>query len=991
MAEGRRRGRSEARLSPLEQKLRQTLKGDVLFDRASRGRYSTDASIYQIEPVGIVVPRDETDLGLALDVARDARAAILPRGAGTSQCGQTVGEALVVDFSKYMRNVVGFDKDRAEVTVQPGVVLDQLNAWLRPHGLWYPVDVSTSAQCTLGGMAGNNSCGSRSIRYGNMVHNVAAIDAILADGTRARFDSRRPEDMHPAVRALADRMAALAFSEQAEIVRMYPKVLRRVGGYNLDIFFPQSERPYTTDNSVNLAHLLVGSEGTLAVTERLTLKLSALPKHKTLGVVNFPSFYKAMETAQHIVKLKPTAVELVDRTMIELARANPAFRPVIERALIGQPEAILLVEFAGEEREPQLRDLKRLVELMADLGLPGSVVEMPEPGPQAALWEVRKAGLNIMMSMKGDGKPVSFIEDCAVPLEHLADYTQRLTDVFTKHGTRGTWYAHASVGTLHVRPILDMRREGAEKMRAIAEEASALVHEYKGAYSGEHGDGLVRSEWVGWQFGPRLTKAFEAIKDAFDPQGLLNPGKIVRPSRMDDRTLFRFKPGYHGIDYKPALDWSAWDVQNDPLTEQLGAPGTGGDPTGGFAKAAEMCNNNGHCRKFDAGTMCPSFRITRDEIHLTRGRANTLRLALSGQLGPNALLSDEVAKALDLCVSCKGCKRDCPTGVDMARMKIEVKSARRMSKGLRLRDKLVGNLPALAPYARRLPWLFNLASFVRSYLGFAKDRTLPAWRTDTFLTTTGVDAEDATVVLFADTFSNNFEPEILHAARRVLEAAGQRVAVAWPNIGSRALCCGRTFLATGQVDRAQEEAERLLEAVYPFVARGVPVVGLEPSCLFTLRDEFLSLKLPGPARLAAQRTAENAFLFEEFLAREKREGRLKLDLKALEQKTALLHGHCHQKAFGAMSAVQEVLSLVPDLKVTPIESSCCGMAGSFGYEAEHYQASMAMGELSLLPAVRKAGADTLVVADGTSCRHQIADGADRQAIHVAQVLERALA
>ena len=450
-------------MTPLEQTLRRTIKGEVLFDKASRGRYSTDASIYQIEPVGVVVPRDETDLALALDVARDAKAAILPRGAGTSQCGQTVGAALIVDFSKYMREVVGFDKQRAEVTVQPGVVLDQLNAWLKPHGLWYPVDVSTSAQCTLGGMAGNNSCGSRSIRYGNMVHNVAAIDAILADGRRARFDSKRPEDMQPAVRAIADKVAALAIAEQDEIARMYPKVLRRVGGYNLDIFFPQSERPYTTDNSVNLAHLLVGSEGTLAVTERLTLKLSRLPKHKTLGVVNFPSFYKAMDSAQHIVKLKPTAVELVDRTMIELARANPAFRPVIERALIGKPEAILLVEFAGDEREAQLRDLARLVELMADLGMPGSVVEMPEPGPQSALWEVRKAGLNIMMSMKGDGKPVSFIEDCAVPLEHLADYTQRLTDVFAKHGTRGTWYAHASVGTLHVRPILDMRREGADQ------------------------------------------------------------------------------------------------------------------------------------------------------------------------------------------------------------------------------------------------------------------------------------------------------------------------------------------------------------------------------------------------------------------------------------------------------------------------------------------------------------------------------------------------
>ncbi|WP_422015595.1 FAD-binding and (Fe-S)-binding domain-containing protein [Reyranella sp.] len=974
-------------MSKLEQNLRRSLKGEVLFDRASRGRYSTDASIYQIEPVGVVIPRDEADLALAVDVARDAKAAILPRGAGTSQCGQTVGEALVIDCSKYLREVVGFDKAKRQVTVQPGIVLDHLNAWLKPHGLWYPVDVSTSAQCTVGGMAGNNSCGSRSIRYGNMVHNVASIDALLANGQRARFGSTRPEDMPAGVRAIADKVAELAFAERAEIERMYPHVLRRVGGYNLDIFFPQSERPYTTDNSVNLAHLLVGSEGTLAVTERLTLNLAPVPKHKTLGVVNFPSFYKAMDSAQHIVKLKPAAVELVDRTMIELARANPAFRPVIERALIGQPEAILLVEFAGEEREDQLRDLARLVELMADLGMPGSVVEMPEPRPQSELWEVRKAGLNIMMSMKGDGKPVSFIEDCAVPLEHLADYTQRLTDVFGKHGTRGTWYAHASVGTLHVRPILDMRRDGAEKMRAIAEEASALVREYKGAFSGEHGDGLVRSEWVAWQFGPRLTKAFETVKDLFDPENMLNPGKIVRPSRMDDRSLFRFKPGYESLKYEPALDWSAWNVQTDPVTEISTAPGTGGDLAGGFAKAAEMCNNNGHCRKFDAGTMCPSFRVTRDEKHLTRGRANTLRLALSGQLGSEGLRSDAVAAAMDLCVSCKGCKRDCPTGVDMARMKIEVKAARRMAKGLSWRDRLIGATSSMAPWARRMPWLFNAAWFVQSYLGFAKQRRLPQWRGDTFLSTTEVDDNDATVVIFADTFSNNFEPEILHAARRVLTAAGHRVAVAWPTLGAPALCCGRTYLATGQVERARGEALRTLNALRPFAQKGVPIIGLEPSCLFTLRDEFLALGFGEEA----EQVAAHAMLFEEFLAREKKAGRLDLALQPLSEKKALLHGHCHQKAFGAMSAVQEVLSLVPDLAVTPIESSCCGMAGSFGYEAEHYETSIAMAELSLLPAVRKADAGTLVVADGTSCRHQIADGSDRQAIHVAQVLERALA
>src|SRR5436190_13595892 len=797
-------------MTSLEQTLRRTLKGEVLFDRAARGRYSTDASIYQIEPVGIVIPRDETDLALALDVARDAKAAVLPRGAGTSQCGQTVGAALIVDFSKYLREVVGFDKERAEVSVQPGVVLDQLNAWLKPHGLWYPVDVSTSAQCTLGGMAGNNSCGSRSIRYGNMVHNVAAIDAILADGTRARFDSKRPEDMQPAVRAIADKVAALAIAEQDEIARMYPKVLRRVGGYNLDIFFPQSERPYTTDNSVNLAHLLVGSEGTLAVTERLTLKLSRLPRHKTLGVVNFDSFYKAMESAQHIVKLKPTAVELVDRTMIELARANPAFRPVIERALIGKPEAILLVEFSGDEREAQLRDLARLVELMADLGLPGSVVEMPEPKPQAELWEVRKAGLNIMMSMKGDGKPVSFIEDCAVPLEHLADYTARLTEIFEKHGTRGTWYAHASVGTLHVRPILDMRRDGAAKMRAIAEEAAAMVREYKGAYSGEHGDGLCRGEWVAWQFAPRIDNAFAEVEALFDPDNRMNPGKIVAPPKMDDATLFRFGPGYRRATLLPQLDWSAWDVGRDPLTGSESAPGTGGDESRGLAKAVEMCNNNGHCRKFDAGTMCPSYRVTRDEQHTTRGRANTLRLALSGQLGDEDLSGDAVQAALELCVSCKGCKRECPTGVDMARLKIEALAAYRTRHGLSLGERLVAYLPRYAPYVAMIPTFANLraripgaAALSERLFGFSRRRSLPRWQGDYLRgAPRRTPPEEATreVVLFVDTFSNYFAVESARAAHRVLEAAGYRVhlnALA----GDRPLCCGRTFLSVGLVDQ----------------------------------------------------------------------------------------------------------------------------------------------------------------------------------------------
>ena len=598
---------------------------------------------------------------------------VLARGAGSSQCGQTVGAALVIDHSKHLNRIVAVDREAMTATAEPGLVLDMLNAALRPQGLWFPVDVSTSAQATLGGMAGNNSCGSRSIAYGNMVHNVLAIDAILADGTEARFGPLAQMDRKPGrVADLVRGLEAIGVRECEEIERTVPKVMRRVGGYNIDIFVPQSERPYTADGGVNLAHLLVGSEGTLAWTRELTLKLAPLPRHRTLGVVNFPTLYRAMECAQHLVRLGPSAVELVDRTMIDLARGNPAFRPVIDAALIGEPEAILLVEFGGETHDDPLRRLHDLVALMGDLGLPGSVVEMTDAGAQKALWEVRKAGLNIMMSMKGDGKPVSFIEDCAVPLEHLAEYVDRLTQVFAKHGTRGTWYAHASVGTLHVRPILDMRRDGAAKMRAIAEEAGALVRQYKGAFSGEHGDGLVRTEWVDWQFGARLTRAFEDIKDLFDPAGLMNPGKIVRGTKMDDASLFRFRPGHRTLPLTPALDWSAWDVTRDPVADTVSSPGTGGDPAHGFGKAVEMCNNNGHCRKFDAGTMCPSYRATRDEQHLTRGRANTLRLALSGQLGPDALASEAVRDAMELCVSCKGCRRECPTGVDMAKMKDRV-------------------------------------------------------------------------------------------------------------------------------------------------------------------------------------------------------------------------------------------------------------------------------------------------------------------------------
>jgi len=991
----------------LARRLRAETQGEVLFDAGSRGRYATDASIYQITPVGAFVPKTERDIATAIDVARDLKVPVLARGGGTSQCGQTTGAALVIDNSKHFRRVLDLDLEAGTATVEPGLVLDHLNAQLKPHGLWYPVDVSTSAQATLGGMAGNNSCGSRSIAYGNMVHNVLGASAWLSSGELVDFGPVGTLGVRAA--GIAQFVRGLARQHREAIAANWPKVMRRVAGYNLDIFDNQSEKPYTADGSVNLAHLLIGAEGTLAYTRSLTLKLAPLPRAKVLGIVNFPTFHAAMDAAQHIVKLGPTAVELVDRTMIELSLANPAFKPTVQTALIGKPAAILLVEFSGAEKAPLLHALARLVELMGDLGLPGSVVEMPDEARQKNLWEVRKAGLNIMMSLKGDGKPVSFIEDCAVPLEHLAEYTDALTEVFARHGSRGTWYAHASVGTLHVRPILDMRADGGAKMRSIAEEASALVRKYKGAFSGEHGDGLCRGEWIEWQFGPAINEAFRAIKHKLDPIGLFNPGKIIDPPRMDDGALFRFAPPtapkpYRRIELKPVLDWSAWNVNADPVTEQTSAPGTGGDSTGGLAKAVEMCNNNGHCRKFDAGTMCPSYRVTRDEQHLTRGRANTLRLALSGQLGPDAFTGEALHETMDLCVGCKGCKRDCPTGVDMAKMKIEFMSHYKRRHGHTLKDRLVAQLPDYAHRASRLPWLLNLRNSVpgaawlgEKLLGFSAKRSLPAWRGDTFWRAKdgepGLFADRDTVlaiarrggkaaVLFVDTFNGTFESENALAAARVLQAAGYVLHTVEKRGAHH--CCGRTYLASGMVDEAKRKAEALIDALLPLARAGVPVVGLEPSCLLTLRDETLVMGFGEKA----ETVAKQALLFEEFVAREVRAGRFELALKPAEA-PILLHGHCHQKVFGAVSPVLEVLKLIPGAAPELIESSCCGMAGSFGYEASHYEVSMRMAEASLLPAIRaKPGA--IVVADGTSCRHQIADGAQREAVHVAVLLERLL-
>lgn len=993
------------------------------FDALTRGLYATDASIYQVEPLGVVLPRTVDDIDATMAVAREEGVAVLPRGAGTSQCGQTVGRAVVVDTSRHLRRVLEVDEEARTATVEPGVVLDRLNRRLAPTGLFFPVDVATANRATLGGMAGNNSGGARSLRYGIMADNVLEVEATLPDGRVAVFG---PE-ANPAA-DLCAQVLGIARREASELERRVPKVLRHVAGYNLHRLL----RP-----EASMAELLVGSEGTLAFFRSLKLKLSPTPARRMLGVCWFPSLADALDATPRLVELAPHAVELLDDAPLRLARENPAFRPTVEAVAPASARSVLLVEFAGDEERALSAALDGLEEVVRGLGAGRGVTRVEDPAQQAAVWGVRRAALSVVMSVKGDKKPVSIVEDCAVPLDRLREYAAAVEEVFARHATSATWYAHASVGCLHVRPSLNVKEAaGVATLRAVAEEVHEVVRRLGGSHSGEHGDGILRSEFIEPVLGKRLAAAFRDVKRAFDPAGMMNPGKIASPFRMDDRSLFRYGPGYRARRLPLAMDWSS---------------------SGGFDRAVELCNNNGACRKLDAGVMCPSYRATREEVDTTRGRANILRLAMTGQLGPDGLLGDAVADALALCVGCKACRRECPTGVDMARMKAEALHLRRRgrrdgraSARLEARTKLFASLPRWAPLASRAaklaPWLVNAGNRSRAVawagqraLRIAADAKLPEWNrrpyreqeigaTDSSTESSRILAciDDGTaaptaaeevsraVVLFVDTFNRYFDPEVVRAGVATLRAMGFRVVPpAWGPPGREArrpLCCARTYISAGFLDEARAELARTVAALAPQAERGLPIVGLEPSCLLTLRDEAPDL-VPGPdARLVARQSQ----LFDEFLASLDAGERpvagarrvagaaqplagatqpvagATQPIAGATQPVAHVHGHCHQKAAGSEAATVQVLSAFTGLRAAPISSSCCGMAGSFGYEAEHAEVSRAMGELGLLPTVRAAGPDDVIVANGFSCRAQISAGAGRRADHVAEVLARSI-
>jgi len=956
---------SSDQILKIEKEISSKVDGKTLFDEFSRGRYSTDASVYQIKPIGVVLPKDTNDVLNVMEYSQKNSIPLLARGGGSSQCGQTVGESLVLDYSRHQNKILDLNVEEKSVWVEPGVVLDHLNTYLKPYGLWFPVDVSTSSRATIGGMSANNSCGSRSLYYGNMVHNVLAIETILDDGSIHTFDEIQKnylaqKNNQDRLYKIIDKFIDLRQRVGGEIDENWPTTQRRVGGYNIDLIDP---------NGFNSSNILVGSEGTLSLFNKIKLKLSELPKNKILGVCYFDNFHQAMELTKEIVKLKPTCVELMDQNLLNLAREIPMYSEGIKKYIKGNPQAVLMVEFIDTEQSIYEKKIKDLEYLVLNQNKNNQFSYYSNLDEQKEVFEIRKAGLNILMSMKGDKKPVAFIEDCAVSLDHLANYTARLNEIFKKYNTSGMFYAHASVGTLHIRPVLNMKSdEDIKNMRSISEETFEMVKNYKGSHSGEHGDGIVRSEFHEMMFGKEITNAFEEIKDTFDSKNLLNPGKIVRPLKSNDRSLMRYKSGYQAQNINTHYDWSNW---------------------GQFSDAVEMCNNNGACRKLDSGVMCPSYRVTKEEKDLVRGRANTLRLALSNQLPEGSFASKEMYETMELCVSCKACQRECPMSVDMAKMKSEFLSHYYKKFSMRIKDRITSDMPRLIWLLKIIAPIFNkiknlpLISNIVEKFGFAVERQMPEVQNQSILKEiyNGQSYSEKKVILFADTFNINFENQNLIYSIKVLNKFGYQVII--PSFGkdklNRALCCGRTYISYGQLDKASEELNRFNDYIIDNNYFNLPVVGIEPSCLLTFSDEYQKLK-----NIKNKDKIKNQFyLLEEFILKEiKNDNKIKMNKF---NQNVLIHGHCHQKSQDRMKGLKNLLSEL-DIKNEMIDSSCCGMAGSFGYDSKNYEVSKKMANLSLIPAINNSDEKDFIIANGTSCRHQISDLSKKKGKHVSELL-----
>ena len=950
----------------LEGELTEAIEGEVRFDPYSKKLYSTDASMYRIEPVGVVIPRSNEDVRRTLEISVGHRAAVLSRGGGTSLAGQTVGKAVVIDFSKYMNRVIEHDPEGEWARVQPGLVQDHFNDYLKPHGFVFGPNTSTSSRATLGGMMGNNSSGSESLVYGKTVDHVHEISGFLAGGEPFSFgplegaalearlaEESRIGDIHRILHRLSN-------GNRQEIDDRYPKIMRRVAGYNLDELI--KEEPF------NLAKLLVGSEGTLATITEAKVRICRRPKARGSLAIHFDSVERALAASAQILAHKPAALEIMDRILLGLARQNIEARRWMTSFMEGDPEATLQVIFFGEDAGEVRGKVEGLVSELERDNIGYSRVPLLDAAGQAAISNVRKAGLGFLLGVKGDKKPLAFIEDCAVAPEKLLDYYRKLEKIIRDHDTQGSFYGHSSVGLMHIRPSINLKEESeVKKMVSIQRQTAELVLEYGGAMSGEHGDGLARSHLIPKFFGPKLNDAFREVKRAFDPEGQMNPGKIVDGDPFTDN--LRISPAYKTAPVPTIMDFSS---------------------DGGFARAVEMCNGVGACRKRD-GTMCPSFQATNEEEHSTRGRANALREVISGGIAGEDLSSKRLYEVMDLCLGCKGCKAECPSSVDMAKIKAEVMQAHWDRHGTPARVRLFGRIARINRLSKPFAALVNMSyksAFVRSlmerFLGVDQRRELSPLVSETFeewfrSRPNGAKAARGKVLFMNDTFTNYHHPEVGKAAIRVLEATGFEVQLA--EMG----CCGRPLISNGLLREARDMAGENLIRLSGALREGAYIVGVEPSCLLTLRDEYPDL-IVGEDTC---RLASSVFLLEEFLVHLKEKGELDLPLRERPGR-ALFHGHCHQKSLVGLGPSLEALKLIPGLEVEEIPSGCCGMAGAFGYQKEHYDISLAIGELKLFPAIREGGADTHVIANGISCRQQIGHGTGRQARHLAEILAEAL-
>ena len=942
--------------------LRNSVEGEVLTDNYSLGMYATDASIYQISPLAVVLPKNAEDVKKAIAVAYENKITILPRGAGTSLAGQTVGESMILDFSKHMNSLLEINESEKWVRVQPGMVRDDLNEVLKPYGLHFAPDPATSSRANVGGMVGNNSSGTKSILYGKTVDHVLEASVLLADGTELHLKNCPPA-AYSEKASQTDRegeiyasFRKLIHTHSDEIKERFPKVMRRVGGYNLDEF--------TYTDQWNLGKLICGSEGTLATTLELKLNLTDLPKYKSVCVIHFTEVLEAISSVESMLPYAPSAIEILDKTVIDLSRQNLTTKHHCH-FIEGNPGAILIVEFYGDTLDDVMDRPHRMIAELKGNGVGYAYPLFPEGQAYEDVWIIRKKGLGLMLGIKGNKKPLAFIEDAGIPSEHLAEYIAQVLKVCEKHGTKAAMYAHASVGVIHVRPILDLRlAEDIERLKAITEDTFELVLKYKGSWSGEHGDGLVRSAYNKRFFGDTLYGAFLEIKKLFDPDNLMNPGKIVEAQSIEHN--LRYGTGYKDLSVKTEYQYKAEE---------------------GFAASVHMCTGVGECRKILGGTMCPSFKATREEEHSTRGRANALRLAMSNQLGSEGLASQRLHEVMDLCLSCKACKSECPSNVDMAKMKSDSLQMYYDENGTTFRDKLIReSSKAAANFSGWKSGVVNsiqkssLFRFVLERTAkFDKRRTLPDFAREPFYKWFAKHAHktnkgDKKVVLFADTYLNYHEPQIGISALQLLNSCGYEVILA--NVG----CCQRPKISHGFLRDAKKEGAKTIEGLKIFLDLGLKVVVCEPSCASALNDDLPDLI---SNQDVADQLKNGVMMIDIFLADEYEQGRLDVDFESISEGVAI-HGHCHQKALYGTNAMKSLLK--NSKKVTEIPSGCCGMAGSFGYEKEHYNLSKKIGAEILFPAVEKLQKDHKIIACGFSCRHQIQHFTSTRPIHFVEAI-----